>query len=108
MCAIPLRRFPKTLLGKWVSTFPWDGDDYRSEYEVFERDGSIDIRAMDLDDGEEFEISDITWDGEWLRFRSLMPSTGRAGLNEFRLIGPDRVETRFTFTVIEELCRPRK
>jgi hypothetical protein len=35
--------------------------------------------------------------------KSKMPSTGRIGLNEFRLKKDGKVQSRFTFTVVEEM-----
>lgn len=34
-----------------------------------------------------------------------MPSTGRVGVNEFKLKRDGSVQSRFTFTVVEELQR---
>ncbi len=49
-------------------------------------------------DGEEFIIYDVGYDGESIRFVSLMPSTGRTGRNWMRIVDKDKVEYRFTFT----------
>jgi hypothetical protein len=58
-----------------------------------------------LNDGERFKISKVSWDGKCLRFISLMPSTGRIGINELRVKKNGKLESRFTFTVIEEMVR---
>ncbi len=47
---------------------------------------TVTVCARDLMDGEEFIVSDVSWDGETLRFRTLVQSTKREGLNEFRLL----------------------
>jgi len=96
---------PEGLLGTWVHALPWDSDEYLAEYSISLADGALSVAGFETNGGEEFVISDVEWDGEWLRFRSLMPSTGRVGTNEFRLVQADRIESRFTFTVIEEMIR---
>ncbi|MGR8934683.1 MAG: hypothetical protein ACU837_09885 [Gammaproteobacteria bacterium] len=91
------------LLGKWRQVAPWDSDDYLSEYLVGYEAGTFTVTGKDLQDDEEFFIYDISWDGAVLRFRSLMPSTGREGINEFRAVREKVIESRFTFTIVEEL-----
>jgi len=99
-----MKPFPKELVGTWVHKAPDDSDDdYRSAYTVSVRRGSPTVTAVDLYDGEKFKISEVSWDGAWLRFKSKMPSTGREGLNEFRLKKNGKVQSRFTFTVITEM-----
>jgi hypothetical protein len=51
-----------------------------------------------MEDGEEFLIYDVGYDGEAIRFVSLMRSTGRTGRNWMRVVDKDKVEYRFTFT----------
>ena len=92
--------------GKWVSAFPSDSDDYLVEYLIEKsKDGKIKICARDLQDEEEMEISNIKWDGNILFFQSFMPSTERVGFAQFRLKENGNIESKFTFTVLEELKR---
>jgi hypothetical protein len=84
---------------------PWDSDDYLAQYTVSLRRGRPAVSGVDLNDGERFKIFEVSWDGKWLRFKSKMPSTGRIGVNEFRLKKDGNVESRFTFTVVEEMRR---
>lgn len=92
-------------IGKWVSTLPFDSDDYLVEYVISLRDGSFQIEAKDLQDDEKMEISNISFDGEALSFTSCMTSTERKGINKFRLKNDNQIEAEFTFTVVEELKR---
>lgn len=81
----------------------WQGeeDDARAQYTISESGGGgFDVRAVDMYDGEEFDIRNVTWDGKVLTFESLMPSTGRLGVNVFRLLSSTEVEVRFTFTEV--------
>jgi hypothetical protein len=84
---------------------PWDSDDYLAEYVISIENGAPVVTARDLNDGEEFVISEARWDGKALTFRSLMPSTRREGINEFSLTPSGELQTRFTFTVVERLRR---
>ena len=92
-------------VGKWVATLPYDTDDYLIEYAISLIGDSKQINATDLQDGEKMVISDITFDGTVLSFVSLMPSTGRKGINKFQIINDDLIESEFTFTVKEKLKR---
>ena len=96
-----MKRFPSEFIGSWVHTLPWDSDDYLAEYKISLRSGKPVVSAVDLNDGERFKISNVSWDGTWLRFTSYMPSTKRFGLNEFRLKSNGRLESRFTCRIVE-------
>jgi len=103
-----VRAFPtgaRALVGRWRHVAPWDSDDYLAEYQVSFDGQKFAVTGHDLNDGEHFEITDISWDGATLRFRSLMPSTRREGLNEFTPQPDGSVESRFTFTVVERMER---
>ena len=78
---------------------PDDSCDYpRTEYTISVVDEGFRVAGIDPMDGEEFIIYDVGYDGESIRFVSLMPSTGRTGRNWMRLVDKDKVEYRFTFT----------
>lgn len=100
-----MKPFPKGLVGSWVHLAPWGSDDYLAEYTVSLRNGRPVVSAVDLSDGERFRISEVSWGGTWLRFKSKMPSTGRIGLNEVKLKRNGSMQARFTFTVVEEMQR---
>jgi hypothetical protein len=100
-----MKPFPKEFVGKWQHVSPWNGDDYLAEYTVSLRGGRPAVSGFDLSDGEAFKISGVSWDGKFLRFQSKMPSTGRIGVNEFKLKKDGSIQSRFTFTVVEEMKR---
>jgi hypothetical protein len=92
-------------IGTWVSSLPFDSDDYLIEYSISLRGERFVIKAKDLRDGERLKISDIAFNGKCLEFVSYVRSTKRKGINRFRLKGKNSLESQFTFTVVEELKR---
>jgi hypothetical protein len=56
------------------------------------------ITGMDWSNREQIIICDVAYDGEWLRFQSLHPSSGRTGTNWMRVVDRNKVEFRFTST----------
>lgn len=95
----------RKLIGRWKSPAPWDSEDYRVAYEVSGFEHNPVVSATDLSDGEAFLVSNVDWDGDALTFTTLMPSTGRIGINRFSLDERGDVTAQFTFTVIEKLVR---
>jgi len=93
------------LLGKWIHTAEWDTDDWMSEYIISGSEDNPIITARDIHDSEEFEITDIKWDGRTLTFTSRMPSTGRIGVNKFEIKSENEMAAEFTFTEIDILKR---
>ena len=93
------------LIGRWKHIAPWDSDDYLAVYEISGTEESPAIAAKDLNDNEEFVISEIQWINGVLIFTSFMPSTERSGINKFWLTESGRLKSEFTFTVVEELER---
>lgn len=91
------------LIGEWVHVDPVDSDDYRSRYIISGNAENPIVSGQDLSDEERFEITEVHWDGKELSFVSLMPSTNRSGINVFRPLEGGRLESKFTFTVREEL-----
>ncbi len=61
--------------GSWA---PADGDDSNLRFSVKPgaAGGGLAVRAVDAFDGEEMVVSDVIWDGQTLRFRTVTPSTG--------------------------------
>ena len=92
-------------VGTWVSSLPFDSDDYLIEYSISLMGEKFAIKARDLQDGEKVNISDVKFNGKCLEFVSYVPSTKRKGINVFRLKNKNRIEAQFTFTVIEVLER---
>ena len=93
------------LKGKWKHVSPWDSDDYLALYEISGTELEPLITGIDLNDSEEFVISDLSWSNDILSFESYMPSTQRKGINKFWLNDSGKITSEFTFTVIEELER---
>ena len=73
----------------------------KAEYSVTVAGGKFSVTGIDQSDGEEFVISNIQWDGEWLSFSSLMESTQRRGVSRIRYVDTNEVEFVFTFTETE-------
>ena len=92
-------------IGSWRHVAPWSGNDYLAEYVVAWARGAVTVSGRDLSDGEEFVISDVAFDGRSLRFRSVMPSTRREGVNEFTVTPSGEIEARFIFSVVENMVR---
>lgn len=89
------------LCGVW-RYFEEDSDEYyRVEYTIRVSNGEFQVSAIDRSDDEEFEISDVSWNGVSLSFHSYVPSTARCGISQLRYVGDGKVEFLFTFTVRE-------
>lgn len=73
-------------------------DSPRTQYTISVVEEQFRVTGIDIEDGEEFIIYDVRYDGETIHFVSLMPSTGRTGRNSMRIVDKDKVEYRFTFT----------
>lgn len=87
------------LCGTWIALCPDDScEPPRTQYTISVVDEQFRVTGIDIEDGEEFLIYDVGYDGEAIRFVSLMPSTGRTGRNWMRVVDKDKVEYRFTFT----------
>ena len=93
------------IVGVWTQSLPWDSDDYLAEYVISGAEKDPKVTAKDLNDGEEFVISNIKWERGMLIFESLMPSTNRHGVNKFSLSENGSLKAEFTFTVVESLER---
>ena len=91
--------------GRWVHSLPWDSDDYLAIYEIGGSSSNPEVAAWDTADNESFDVSQIDWDGQTLSFETLMPSTNRRGINRFKLLDNDNIESEFTFTIVETMHR---
>jgi hypothetical protein len=94
------------LCGTWVAGDFENTDEYQeAEYSVSVVAGQFHVAAVDMMDSEAFVIMDVSYDGEWLSFTSLVPSTQRRGRSRIRLVDQDKIEFVFTFTVTEHWKR---
>lgn len=93
------------LCGTWVASSDDTCDYTHSEYTISVVEEQFRVKGIDCSDGEEFIIYDIGYDGEWIRWVSHMPSTGRTGRSWMRIVGKDKIEFRFTYTETEYWVR---
>ena len=94
------------LCGVWTAQYPAESCDFiHTEYTISVVDGHFRVTGIDPIEHEDFIIWDVVYDGEFIHFASLMPSTGRTGRNWMRIIDKDKVEFRFTFTEREVWIR---
>jgi hypothetical protein len=89
------------LCGTWSAPASEDKNDVRTQYTVSVVDEQFHVVGVDPIDGEEFLIFDVGYDGESLRFTSLMPSTQSRARVWMRIINRDRIECRWTITETE-------
>ena len=64
------------LIGRWRSSIPWDSCDYLCEFAVLGSASHPEVQAVDLQDGEEFVVSDVVWDGIALSFSNADDENG--------------------------------
>ncbi len=69
------------LIGTWVTK----DEDSDAAFTFSVTDGEFRVSGFCQSDGEEFEISDVKWDGNALTFNAIMPSTGFATRNVFSI-----------------------
>ena len=85
-CAYPVTP-DHPLCGTWIAHFPEDTGDYRrAEYTISVEEAQFRVTGIDCSDNLELIINDIGYDGEWIRFSSQVPSTGRSGHNWMRIV----------------------
>lgn len=61
-------------------------------------DGEVSVSEINTRDNEPFEVSDVAWDGQVLRFVSRLPSNNHRVESEMWLIGADSILLRYTTT----------
>ena len=82
------------LVGTWTSP-----EDTTVEFTVVSTGAGLSVRGRDRSDGEEFEISQVSWDGETLSFTSVMPSTGHRVRHVMRALPEGKfLEHEYTLT----------
>ena len=83
------------LVGTWID----EGEDSRAEFTIASTGTGLSVTGRDVGDGEAFQISDVSWDGEVLTFTSLMPSTGYRVRHVMRALSDGKfVEHEYTLT----------
>jgi hypothetical protein len=87
---------PMTSKHPLIGTWRDPEDATTAEFTITARSGGLTVSGCDHHDGEAFQISDVSWDGKELRFRTLMPSTGFRQLHVFRPLSETTVEHEFT------------
>ena len=80
------------LVGIWIS----DEGDSSAEFEISPAPDGFKVTGRDRSDGEQFQISNVAWDGNQLTFDSLMPSTGYGAKHVLRLRSPEKVDHELT------------
>jgi hypothetical protein len=91
MRVVPIAR-THPIVGVWRPA----GDERTAEWTIAANGDAFRVSAIDRYDGEAFVVSDVSWDGETLRFTSLMPSTQWEVGHAFRLVAPDEVDQERT------------
>ena len=86
-CQIIDLTFRHSLIGTWVHP-----DDPLVEYTVSALGDVCTVSGVDHSDGENFVISDVSWDGYELRISSLMPSTQYNLRHVFRVHSEHEIE----------------
>jgi hypothetical protein len=87
------------LCGTWLVQNPGETSFYdQTEYSIWVVEGQFRISATDSSLNEAFSICDVRFDGEWIEFTSLMPSTGRTGRNWMRIVDKNKLEFHFSFS----------
>jgi hypothetical protein len=82
------------LVGSWRDGDP-DGSTVR--FVIRASGAAFDVRVVDTHDGEEIDVSKVTWDGQVLRFSTLVRSSGRRADYEVRSISPSEVSLRLSY-----------
>jgi hypothetical protein len=83
--------FKHPLIGTWML-----GDSTDVEYTISALGESPIVTGVDVEDGERLEISDLSWNGTELRFKSVVPSNGYKLLHIFRSVSQDTAEHEWT------------
>ncbi|MFA6008445.1 MAG: hypothetical protein WC799_00570 [Desulfobacteraceae bacterium] len=80
------------LIGTWIT----DNEDSDAAFSITFEDGAFKVHGFCRSDGEEFEISNLEWNGEWLRFTAKMLSTDTISKNAFRIRPDGRANLELT------------
>src|SRR5262245_20499594 len=83
-----------------VGTWETEEQDSSAVFTVSVTEGYFVVTGKDEMDNEAFHIDDIRWDGEALRFTSVMPSTGHRATHAFRMRADGTVSHELTLIEI--------
>ncbi len=76
----------------------WHHPEVPTEVTVLLHDSNFAVSAIDTDDDEKFDISDVEWDGESLSFITRMPSTGTTVKNSLTPETESTVNIEISYT----------
>lgn len=79
-------------IGTWIT----DQEDSDVAFTISSEDDELIVGGFCRSDGEEFEITQVKWDGEALSFIARMPSTDAVTKNVFRIRSDGRVDLELT------------
>jgi hypothetical protein len=82
------------LVGSWRDG---DGDGSTVRFVVRATAAAFDVRVVDTHDGEEIEVSKVTWDGHVLRFSTFVRSSGRHADYEMQSVSPSEMSLRLSY-----------
>ena len=74
----------------------WEIQEYDVAYEIHRSDNVITFTGRDATDGEEFEVTDVTWDGSQLSATLRMPSTGQTTHSTLTVVNSDVLRDDYT------------
>jgi hypothetical protein len=80
------------LVGTWIT----DEEDSNAAFTISAKSGEFCVSGFCRSDGEKFEITQVEWDGETLRFVARMPSTDTSMKNAFRLRPDGKADLELT------------
>jgi hypothetical protein len=80
------------LIGTWVT----NDEDSDAAFTFAVADGEFRVSGFCQSDGEEFEITDVNWNGTALTFTAIMPSTGFVTKNVFRIRPDGKLDLELT------------
>ncbi len=73
----------------------WSSDESAAVYDISRAtDGRLEIQGHSALSGREIMISDVSWDGEVLKFKSYVPATDHRAEREARLINSKTMKTK--------------
>jgi hypothetical protein len=83
---------PHALIGTWIT----DQEDSNAAFTISLENNKFHVTGFCRSDGEEFEITQVKWDGETLTFRARFPSTNTITKNVFRMRSDGRADLELT------------
>lgn len=97
------------LCGSWLVQNNGDTSfNGQTEYTIEVIEGQFRVSAIDLSLNEAFSVCDVRFDGEWIEFTSLMPSTGRTARNWMRIVDRNKLDFHFSLSDRTHCIRRRE